>query len=147
MTTYESEIKTISRPQEMVFNTLSDLSNLQKFQNPNIEGSEKAAEFFKDITFDSDSMNFSVTGIGRVGFRIIEREPFKTIKLEAENSPIAANGWIQLAPISENETKIKVTIKADLPMMIKMMADSKLKKGVDVIAEAIAKALSAPPAP
>ena len=81
MTTYESDVKTISQPQEMVFNLLSDLSNLQKVQNSEIEGSEKAAEHFKDITFDADSVNFSVPGVGRVGFRIIEREPYKTIKM------------------------------------------------------------------
>lgn len=142
MTTYESEIKTISKPQEMVFNILNNLNNLQQVQNSNIEGAEKAAEHFKDITFDADSVNFSVPGVGHVGFRIIEREPFKTIKLEAENSPIAALGWIQLAPVSEDSTKMKVTIKADLPMMIKMMVDAKLKKGVDTIAEAIATALN-----
>ena len=142
MTTYESDVKTISQPQEMVFNLLSDLSNLQKVQNSDIEESEKAAEHFKDITFDDDSVNFSVPGVGRVGFRIIEREPYKTIKMEAENSPIAALGWIQLAPISEESTKMKVTIKAELPMMIKMMVDAKLKKGVDTIAEAIATALN-----
>ncbi len=143
MTIYESEIKTIHQPQEVVFNTLSDLKNLEKVQNMNIEGREAAEEYLKDIEFDSDSLKFSVTGMGKVGFRIIEREPFKTIKLEAENSPISANGWIQLVSVSENETKMKLTIKADLPMMIKMMVDGKLKKGVNAIADAIVSALEA----
>lgn len=142
MTTYESEIKTIPKSQEVVFNLLSDLSNLERVQNMNIEGREKAEEYLNDLEFDKDSVKFSVTGVGRVGFRIIEREPFKTIKMEAEGSPIAANGWIQLVAVSENETKMKVTIKTELPMMIKMMVDSKLKKGVDAIADAIVKAVS-----
>lgn len=141
MTTYESEIKTIHQPQEVVFSTLSDLKNLQKVQNMNLEGREAAEEYLKDIEFDSDSLKFSVTGMGKVGLRIIEREPFKTIKLEAENLPISANGWIQLVPVSENETKMRLTIKADLPMMIKMMVDGKLKKGVNAIADAIVQAL------
>jgi carbon monoxide dehydrogenase subunit G len=143
MTTYESEIKTISQPHELVFNTLSDLKNLQNVSNTDVEGRKKAEEYLKDIEFDSDSLKFTVTGIGKVGFRIIEREPFKTIKLEAENSPISANGWIQLVSVSENETKMKLTIKAELPMMIKMMVDSKLKKGVNAIADAIVEAISA----
>ena len=82
-----------------------------------------------------------MTGFGQVSFRIIERTPVKTIKLEAENSPVAANGWIQLASVSENVCKMKLTIKAELPMMIKMMVDGKLKKGVDAIAEGLTKAL------
>ncbi len=52
-------------------------------------------------------------------------------------------GWIQLVPVSENTCKMKITIKADLPTMIKMMMDSKLKKGVNTIADAIAEAVSA----
>lgn len=142
MTTYESEIKTIAQPQELVFNTLSDLSNLKKVQNIDLEGSQKAAQYFKDITFDSDSVSFSFAGIGQVGFRIIKREPFKTIKLQAENSPVGAYGWIQLLPISDNSCKMKITIKAKLPMMIKMMADSKLKKGINTIADAIVEAMN-----
>lgn len=142
MTTYESEIKTIAQPQEMVFNILSDLNNLQKVQNTDLDGNKKAAEFFKDITFDSDSVSFSLAGIGQVGFKIIKREPFKTIKLQAENSPVGAYGWIQLLPISENSCKMKITIKAKLPMMIKMMVDSKLKKGVNTIADTIVAAVN-----
>ncbi len=142
MTTYESEIKTISQSKEMVFNILSDLSNLEKIKNTDIEGQEKAGEYFKDIEFDKDTLKFSLTGVGKVGFRITEREPFKTIKLEAENSPVAANGWIQLASTADGACKMKLTIKAELPMMIKMMVDSKLKKGVEAIADGLAKALS-----
>lgn len=142
MTTYESEIKTIAQPQELVFNTLSDLSNLKKVQNIDLEGNQKAAQYFKDITFDSDSVSFSFAGIGQVGFRIIKREPFKTIKLQAKNSPVGAYGWIQLLPISDNSCKMKITIKAKLPMMIKMMADSKLKKGINTIADAIVEAMN-----
>lgn len=141
MTTYESEIKTINKPQEKVFNLLSDLSNLDRVQNLNIEGREQS-EFMNDLEFDKDSAKFSITGLGRVGFRIVEREPFKTIKLEAEGSPIGATGWIQLVPVSENETKMKVTIKADLPMMIKMMVGNKFTKGVNAIADAIVLAVS-----
>lgn len=142
MTTYESEIKVISKPQEEIFNILCDLSNLQKVQNADIEGREKLNEYFSEIEYDSDSLHFSVAALGKVGFRIIEREPFKTIKLESENSPIKALGWIQLVGINENETKMKITIKADLPMMVKMMVDSKLKKGIDTLADGLAKALS-----
>lgn len=142
MTTYVSETKTICRPQEIAFNLLSDLTNLQKMGNVNLEGGEKAAEYLNDITFDVDSLCFSVTGIGRVGFRIVEREPFKTIKLETENSPIPASGWIQLVLASEDSCKMRITIKAELPMMIKMMLDGKLKEGINVIADAVANTLN-----
>lgn len=143
MTTYESEIKVISQPQEMIFNTLSNLSNFQKVKEMNLEGQDKFSEYLKDMECSEDAVLVSVPTFGKVGLRIIEREPFKTIKLQAENSPVAANAWIQLVAISENETKMRITVKAELPMMIKMMVDSKLKKGVDALADGLAKALNA----
>jgi len=142
MTTYESDVKTISSSGEVVFNILSNLTNFSNLQNMNPDAQGKMSEMLKDVEFDADSCRFSVEGIGRVGFRITERDPFKTIKLEAENSPIAVNGWVQLVEVSENDTRLKLTLKAEMPMMIKMMADGKLKKGINTIADALVQFLS-----
>ena len=139
MTTYESDIKTISSNEEVAFGILSDLRNLEKLQeNPSLK--DKA----KDIQFDSDSCSFVVEGFGKMGFRITEREPFKTIKLASEKAPVEINVWIQLKRVSENETALKLTLKAELPMMIKIMVDKKLKEGINVIADILVKTLSAP---
>ena len=49
MTTYESEIKTISSSEEMVFGILSDLKNLEKIaQNPPLKDKVKNLEFDTD---------------------------------------------------------------------------------------------------
>ncbi|MBN2767280.1 MAG: SRPBCC family protein [Paludibacteraceae bacterium] len=137
MTTYESDIKTISSGEEMVFGILSDLNNLSRIaENPELN------EKVKDLQFDTDSCSFGVEAYGRIGFRIVEREAFKTIKLESENSPILINIWIQIKEIAENDTKMKLTLKAELPAMIKMMLDKKLKSGINAIADALAKTLS-----
>lgn len=137
MTTYESDIKTISSNEEVVFGILSDLNNLQKFQE-----SVPQTDKVKDLTFDTDSCTFIVDGFGKIGFKIIEREPFKTIKLASENAPVQLTVWIQLKAISGNETAMKLTLKADLPAMIKMMVDKKLKEGINMVAEVLTKALS-----
>jgi carbon monoxide dehydrogenase subunit G len=137
MTTYESDIKTISSTEEVVFGILSDLNNLEKLkENPAL------ADKAKELKFDADSCSFTVDGLGKVGFRIIEREPFKTIKFESENTPVAVNVWIQLKQMAENDTRLKLTLKAELPTMIKMMVDKKLKEGINSVADMLAKTLS-----
>lgn len=137
MTTYESEIKTISSNEEVVFGILSDLNNLKKVaDNPAL------ASKVKDLQFDTDSCSFSVDGFGKMGFRIIEREPNKTIKLQSENAPVSINLWIQLKQVADVDTKMKLTLKAELPTMIKMMVGSKLQDGLNSIAELLAKTLS-----
>jgi len=37
---------------------------------------------------------------------------------------------------------MKLTVKADLPAMIKMMVDKKLKEGVNMVADLLAKGLN-----
>jgi len=83
-----------------------------------------------------------VEGFGKMGFKITNREPFKTIKLESEKAPVNLSVWIQLIQRAENDTQMKLTLKADLPTMIKMMIDKKLKEGINLIADVLAKALS-----
>ena len=137
MTTYESDIKTISSNEEVVFNILSDLNNLKDILDQTaITGK------VKDLQFQSDSFSFVVDGFGKMGFRIVESEPFKTIKLQSEHAPVEINVWIQLVQGAENDTQMKLTLKADLPTMIKMMMDKKLKEGINLIADVLAKALS-----
>ena len=137
MTTYESDIKTISSNEEMVFSILSDLNNLNKI----MEGTSLTSKV-KDLQFQTDSCSFVVEGFGKMGFSIIEREPFKTIKLKSEHAPVEINVWIQLIAREDNVTQMKLTLKADLPVMIKMMIDKKLKEGINLIADLLAKSLS-----
>ncbi|MBP1663293.1 MAG: hypothetical protein H6Q19_433, partial [Bacteroidetes bacterium] len=118
------------------------LKNFNNLQNLNADAQEKLNQMLKDVEFDEDSCRFTVEGVGRVGFRIIEREPFKTIKLETENSPVAVNGWIQLVQVSETDTRMKLTLKAEIPTMIKVMVDSKLKKGINTIADTLVQYLT-----
>jgi len=137
MTTYESDIKTISSGEEVVFGILSDLNNLKQLQdNPSLK------DKVKDLQFDTDSCSFSVEPVGKVGFRIVEREPFKTIKFTSENAPVEINVWIQLKQIADNQTAMKLTLKTELPMMIKMMLDKKLKEGINIVADMLATTLS-----
>jgi len=137
MTTYESDIKTISSNEEVVFGILSDLNNLKA-----VLANAPMTDKVKDLQFETDSCTFVVEGFGKMGFRIIEREQFKTIKLHSEKAPVDLNVWIQLVQRTENDTQMKLTLKADLPVMIKMMIDKKLKEGINVIADLLAKALS-----
>jgi carbon monoxide dehydrogenase subunit G len=137
MTTYESDIKTISSSEEVVFDILSDLNNLKKLQD-NPELTQKV----RDFEFDRDSCSFSVEGIGKVGFKVIEREPFKTIKLESDHAMVHVNIWIQLKQVEIDDTRMKLTLKAEIPAMIKMMVDKKLQEGINKVADFIAMGLS-----
>jgi uncharacterized protein YqkB len=132
MSKYESSIKTVPYPQEAVYRNISDLSNLARIRDrvPN----DKIQEF----TFDQDSVSVSVPPVGQITLRIVEREEPKCIKFEAVQSPLPFKLWVQILPIDELTSKMKVTVDADIPMMLKPMVNGPLQDGVEKVADALA---------
>lgn len=144
-----SSVKTVNAPVEQVYATLSDLENLRplldRLQNDEAlrekikqEGQEKTIDSLQNITLTSDSIAVPAPMIGQVAMRIIEREENKCIKFETEQSPVKANLWIQVLPETDTTSKLKLTIDADIPFMLKPMIGSKLKDGIDKMADVIA---------
>jgi hypothetical protein len=132
MAEFTSDVKTISFPQEKIYAVLSDMANLEKVKNRIPE------DKITDFSFDSDSCSFSVNPVGKIRFSIIEREPSKTIKLTTDRSPVEVTLWIQLKEALENETKMKLTLRADLNPFLKPMLSKPLQEGINKIADVLA---------
>ena len=132
MSKYESSIKTVPYPQEAVYRNISDLSNLARIRDR--IPSDKVQEF----TFDQDSVSVSVPPVGQITLRIVEREEPKCIKFEAVQSPLPFKLWVQILPIDEQTSKMKVTVAADIPMMLKPMVKGPLQDSVEKVADALA---------
>jgi carbon monoxide dehydrogenase subunit G len=131
METYESNVVEIQASAQQIFAKLSNLENLQPLlANLPAEATEKV----KDIAVTADTCKFTIENFGQMGFKIIEREPNKTIKFTGDNTPVEVYLWIQLVEKEAYLSKMKVTLKADVPFMLKMMVGSKLKDGVNQIA-------------
>lgn len=132
MTEFVSDIKKIPFSDKMVFDVLSDLSKLELMKD------KLPADKITDFTCNQDSCSFSVAPVGRVTFVVVDREPNKTIKFKSEQLPFDANVWVQLVSKADDDTRMKITIKADLNPFIKPMVSKPMKDGVDKIAEVIA---------
>ena len=131
MSKYESSIKQINAPQETVYNALSNLSNLEKVKDRIPE--DKISNF----SFTEDEVSVTADPVGKVTFRIVEREPAKCIKFEAVESPLPLKMWIQLLPTGEATSKMRITVDADVPIFLKAMVSKPLQEGVEKIADAI----------
>ena len=132
MTEFVSEVKTIPHDEDRIFTMLSDLSNLERIKD------RLPQDKIQDFEFDSDSCSFAVAPVGKITFRIVEREHNKTIKFETTNSPVPLFLWIQLKQVAPEDTKMKMTIKADLNPFIKPMVSKPLQDALDKIAVVIA---------
>ena len=134
MNTYESKIVSVKRLDEDLFKILSNFKNFTPFvQTAKIENWQAEEDWCK----------FDVKGLGTAGLKIIECEPNKTIKITGDGGiPFEFFFWIQLKQVAPYDTRLKLTLKAELNMMMKMMVGSKLQEGIDTMAEQIAKAFN-----
>ena len=128
---FVSEIKQIPHNAERIYGMLSDLSNLERVKDRIPAGK------VKDFSFDSNSCSFAVDPVGKIRFQIVEREPNQLIKFATTNSPIPLYLWIQLKEVAEADTRMKLTVGAELNLFIKQMVAKPLQEAVDKIAEAL----------
>ena len=119
MTEFVSEVKTIPFNEDRIFNMLSDLSNLGKVQD------RIPQDKIQDFEF-------------KITFQIVEREPNKTIKFTTTNSPVPLFLWIQLKQVEENDTRMKITVRAELNPFIKPMVSKPLQDAIDKISTMLA---------
>ena len=143
---YNSEVKSIQYNQELVFNALSNLKNLEQLFDP-----QKLAELkerfpdapdikVEEFRATEDECKFKIHPLGTVGLHIVEKEPFKTIKYEGcESVPFKLYFWVQLLPSGDESCFCKLTLHADLNIMIKMVVGKYLEDGINKIADAVTK--------
>ncbi|MCQ2324683.1 MAG: SRPBCC family protein [Paludibacteraceae bacterium] len=133
-TKYESKITSIPAPVEAVYKGLSNFKNLERVRD--LIPQDKVQE----LDIEDDSIRMKVDGLGqKIVIRIVDRIENDTIKFGFENLPLSLNFWIQLKEVAPEDTRMKLTLKADIPMMFKMMFEKKIQQGIDDAAEMIAK--------
>ena len=133
MATFESSIHQVPYAQEAVYRNISDLSNLERVRD------RVPADKIDSFSFDADTVSVSVPPVGQITLRIVDREEPKCVKFESVDSPLSFNLWIQMLPVTADTSKMKVTVKADIPFMLKGMLSGPLQDGVEKIADVLAK--------
>ena len=136
MEKYESSIKAVKGSAEDVYALVSDLSR--------VGGALSPQEFAKDVEATADECSFTVDKLGRVGVRVEERTPCSQVKyaLKAQ-MPLGVNLYIQIKEAQRQdegpESRVKVTLTADIPMMLKPLVGSKLQDLVDRVADVVSR--------
>ena len=132
MSKIESRVKVVPFSQERVYNKLSDLNNLESIKD------RIPADKVQDMSFDQDTLSLTVSPVGELTLKVIEREPHKCIKFEALKSPIPFNLWIQIVPVSDEECKMRLTIGMDINPFMKGMIQKPLQDGLERMADMMA---------
>lgn len=129
-TKYESAVKSVPASAAQIYNVLGNLENLNKVRD--LIPQDKVQEL--EVT--PDYIRMKVDGLGqKIVIRIVDRIENDTLKFGLDNIPMQANFWIQMKQVTPTDTRIRLTIKADIPVMFKMMIGSKIQKGLDDAAQ------------
>lgn len=125
----ESKIGIINQSDEHIYNFLTDFNHFSSLV---------PQDRIKNWEATSDTCRFTLDRLGDIGMKIIEKEPYKLIKVTGdENSQFDFLFWIQLKRMAETDTRIKLTIHADINPMLQLMAKKPLQKFIDLMVDQI----------
>lgn len=123
-----SKVVKISSSDQRIFVFWSDLRNIPRMIPPNADAQVNATE--DTCTVTAKGMTFVV--------KILEKEEYKLIKLGTEEgTKMGFTAWLQLKSLSEYETAARITIHADVPLLMRPMLKGKLTEGINRLADAL----------
>lgn len=133
MEKYESKQQQILRPVSQIYPLISDFSLL----------TPAVADKVEEWQATADSCSFKVKGF-TVKLRMVEKVANKHVKIQGDEGglPVDFSFWIQLHEVSEQDTRIRLVLHAELNMMMRMMLGGKLQKGLDTAVEGLAVAFN-----
>ena len=131
---YESKITSAPCSAQQIYRVLSNLQNLERVKD--LIPKDKIQE----MEIEPDRVRMKVDGLAQmITIAIVDRIENDTVKFGAEGIPMDANFWIQMKEVSPTDTRLKLTVKADIPFMFKFMIEKKLQTGLDQAAEMLAQ--------
>ena len=136
MKEYISKQQQILRPAGQIYSLISRFDNL----------TPALADKVEEWQADEEHCSFKAKGF-TVRLRMDERVAPKHVKITGDDGgvPVDFAFWIQLHSVSENDTRIRLVLHADLNMMMRMMIGDKLQDALDKVVEGIAVSLNSMP--
>ena len=130
MTVFESKVL-LNKAVDAVYSFLEDLNNHEGLMPENIQ----------NWSSTKDEANFTIQNMGKLSLKIDSKiENQEIIIVPAAAAPVALNlKWTLNA--AANQTEAKLTVSAELNMMMKMLASGPLQKLTDYQTNALANKL------
>ena len=131
---YESKISSAPCSAQQIYRVLSDMRSLERVRD--MIPKDKVQE----MEIEPDRVRMKVDGLAqKITIAIVDRIENDTVKFGLEGIPMDGNFWIQLKEVNPTDTRIKLTVKADIPFMFKFMVEKKLQTGLDQAADMLAQ--------
>lgn len=121
----ESRIGKVARNEDQLFEFLTDFNNFRDFI---------PADRVSNFQAEKENCQFNVVGIGDAGFRLIEKEPNRIIKIQGEGGDAYRfQFWIQLKQVAEMDTRVRLTMQVEMNPVLALMAKGPLQRFLDML--------------
>ena len=125
---YVSKIAKNSCQDQQLFDFVSDFRNL---------ASMLPVEVKDKVSVTSETITIQAMQAMSITLSILEKEPYKLLKIGTEGNEMLRI-WIQLKQIAPYDTRIRVTLRANVPLIARpMLKKAKLQDFVDNLALAL----------
>lgn len=135
MSTYKSKETEVNQSAEALFDKLSNLNNLgdQLAQLP-----ADQLERIGNVRFENEKFIISTPQMGEIAFAVIDKTKPSKIVYGTPSSPIPLQMVVNLAPVSDDRTKVSTAIEVEIPAMLRPLVGGKLQEAAEKFGEMIA---------
>lgn len=125
MTRIESNAELINKPQEKIFDFLSDMNNFGKLMPEQVVNWKS----------DKDGCTFTIKNMADISLKISDRIPHKKIIMtSSDKSPLTFTLESEITAVDEFKSYVRVVINAELNAMMEMLAKNPLQNFVNMLA-------------
>ena len=123
LSVYESRTGKLATGSKQVFSFLTDMRNFRRFLPEDVIENWQAS---------ADECSFEVSPVGRSEIKIVRKDPHDTVKYAGYGlNNTEFHLWVQMKEVKEKDTRVKLTIKADLNPGLKMIASKPIREFLD----------------
>ncbi len=129
-----SKIRAVQHDEDKVYAFLSDFRNLDELV---------PADKIRNWESSEDKCRFDIPGFGSLGMQVVEKEPYKLVKLANTGSAsFSFTLWIQIKQVNPADSRVRLTARAEMNAMMKAMVQKHLQKGLDAMVDKLAEYLN-----
>lgn len=136
---YESAWTPVNAPAQAVYSRFSNLENLSSLLANIPAGTVPAdkKELIDQIEVTADTLRVPGGPVGAITLRMTRKEEPSLIVLEGENTPVPLSLSLEIRPVSDNSSEVKVAVELEVPAMLAPMVAGPVKKMVEQFATVI----------
>lgn len=139
MAIFKAQPALINAPAEVVYQKLSNLTNIKNLLASIPESAIPAdkKEMFDSVEITEDSIIFPAGPVGNITMKITRKEEPTLIHLEGIGTPVALSLELQIGILSSSQCEAATVIDIAIPPMLKPMIGGTMQKMADQFTQVI----------